>query len=204
MGRRQAREEMDIKLSDFIFSIKHNVHISEEEKALIRIMSAMYQPWVDSLSSKERYLLRKYTYNSNDAGRPNRFFERLNRTMRGDYFGTDQPRLKEYGDIISKAILKTSPEIPIVCYRGVDDDLMKDVETGTVFTFNQFISTSIVEAGALKKRFKYVIVAPVGTKGAYIENLSAFSGQYEFLLDISCEYILSEKKGKTVFLEVVV
>lgn len=63
---------------------------------------------------------------------------------------------------------------------------------------------SIIENGALKKRFKYVILAPEGTKGAYIENISAFKGQYEFLLDYNCEFKLTAKNGRIIYLEVVV
>jgi len=48
----------------------------------------------------------------------------------------------------------------------------------------------------LKKRFKYVILAPKGTKGAYIENISAFKGQYEFLLDYNCEFKLTAKMAE--------
>lgn len=43
-----------------------------------------------------------------------------------------------------------------------------------------------------------------GAKGAYIEGISAFKGQYEFLLDYNCEFRLTAKSGRVVYLEVVV
>lgn len=118
--------------------------------------------------------------------------------------GSDKDKLLTYGQIISKAICSHPITQQIVCYRGVDDDLMNGVTVGTIFKFNQFISTSVIENGALKKRFKYVILVPEGTKGAYIENISAFKGQYEFLLDYNCEFKLTAKNGRTVCLEVIV
>lgn len=61
-----------------------------------------------------------------------------------------------------------------------------------------------VEMGALRKRYKYVILVPSGAKGAYIDNLSRVKGQFEFLLDYRCQYRLVAKSGRTVHLEVIV
>lgn len=124
--------------------------------------------------------------------------------MRGNYNGPDKDKLIACGAIISDAICRCPVKQQLTCYRGISDNLMKDVPIGTTFKFDQFISTSIVEVGALKKKFKYVIVVPEGTKGAYLENLSAFKGQYEFLLDYNCEYKLIAKSGRIVYLEVIV
>lgn len=56
-----------------------------------------------------------------------------------------------------------------------------------------------------QKRYKYAIVVPEGTIGAYIDELSAFKGQqFEFLLNYDCEYKLKAISGNTVYLEVVV
>ena len=125
--------------------------LTEEEKELARFMSKEYADWCLGLSNEEYRLIRKYTFNSYDVHKPNRFFERLNRTMRGAYCGTDKVKLMMYGEIISNAICRHSISRQIICYRGVDDDLLENVKTGSVFTFDQFVSTSIAEAGALNK-----------------------------------------------------
>ena len=156
-----------------------------------------------NLSLKERYIIKKYTYNSYDMDKPNRFFERLNKAMRGDYKGSDKDKLVKYGYIISEAICRANLQENIVCYRGVDDDLLHNIKEGTIFAFDQFVSTSIIEKAALKNRYKYVILVAKKSKGAYIEDISSYKGQYEFLLDYSCKYKLISKSGKNVYLEVV-
>ena len=178
--------------------------LSKDEKELVSKISDEYRDWELSLTNEESRLIRKYTLNSHDDKKPNRFFERLNRVMRGSYDGVDKNKLIAYGHVISNAICKHPIQQQIVCYRGMDYNLMKNVAIGSTFKFDQFISTSIIEAGALKRRFKYVILVPEGVNGAYIGNLSAFQNQYEFLLDYNCEYKLIAKSGRIVYLEVVV
>lgn len=178
--------------------------LSSEEIIIINHLSQEYSSWERNLSIQERYLIRKYTYNSHDDSKPNRFFERLNRAIRGEYSGNDTKKLIRYGEIISEAICRHPLTFPTTCYRGVDQNLLQNIEIGTVFSFDQFISTSIIERCALNKKYKYVIFAPRGTNGAYIENLSAFKGQFEFLLDYNCRFKLVDRQGRLVYLEVVV
>ncbi len=193
-----------MKLSYILRNIKVEIGLTQKEKELINRLDSEYKTWISSLSVKEKYLLRKYTYNSLDDDKPNRFFERLNRAMRGDYKGKDKEKLLTYGKIISNAISRQSVQLSFTCYRGTDDDLTSGLPAGATFTFDQFISTSVVERCALKKRFKYVILIPTGTKGVYIDHISAFKGQYEFLLDYECEYRFIRKEGRVVYLEVIV
>ena len=192
-----------MNFSNVLQGIKNSLMLTSEEKDLVNSVALEYESWEKTLSVKERYLIRKYTLNSHDDRKPNRFFERLNRAMRGDYTGSDKEKLLRYGHIISKAICRQPLSRQIVCYRGVDDDLLYNVNIGTVFSFDQFISTSLVKFCALNKRFRYVIVIPEGAFGAYIENISAFKGQYEFLLDASCQFKLLAKRERNVYLEVV-
>ena len=178
--------------------------LSKQEKIIINGLFKEYDSWYKNLSSKELYLLKKYTYNSFDYKKPNRFFERLNKNLRGEYDGKDKKKLLQYAEIISTAINKHSLEQTIVCYRRVDNDILKNVKVGTIFQFSQFISTSVVKKCALKKKYTYIIIAHVGTKGAFLEKISAFTGQYEFLLDKGCKYRLLSKEKKIVILEVVI
>lgn len=193
-----------VNLSVILQGIKNDISLSDEERAFTRKISLEYLQWEKNLTQEERRLIRKYTLNSNDNRKPNRFFERLNRAMRGDYTGADKQRLLRYGKIISDAICRHSLQDNIVCYRGVDEDLLGYLNVGAIFSFDQFISTSIVEVGALKKKFKYVIFVPKGARGAYIDNLSVVKGQYEFLLDYKCKYKVTAKNGRTVYLEVII
>ena len=103
---------------------------------------------------------------------------------------------------ISNAMSKHSLKQNIICYRGDDANPMDNMEVGTKFRFKQFLSTSVIESGALNKTYKSVIIIPKGTKGAYIADLSRFKRQYEFLLDYDCEYIYKGNDGNTIYLEV--
>lgn len=192
-----------MNLNIILQGIKNTLALTDADREIIDSVSNEYKPWVASLSKKELHLLRKYTLNSHDDSKPNRFFERLNRAMRDkNYKGADKNKLLKYGAIISSAICKHPIEQEIICYRGVDTDLFSKVEIGSKVSFDQFLSTSIVEAGALKKKFKYIIIVPRGSQGAYLEDLSIVKGQFEFLLDYRCEFLLKAKRGRVVFLEV--
>lgn len=180
------------------------MNLSPENAEKIERISSEYKSWIENLTKDEVKAIQKYTLNSHDKEKPNRFFERLNRAMRGVYNGSDLEMLQNYGKILSNAICKQTISYPIVCYRNLDRNLVASVSLGTIFKFNQFVSTSIIESQALKKDFKYVIVVPAGSKGAYIGNLSKYKEQFEFLLDVSCEYRLIEKGEKRFTLEVVV
>ena len=74
---------------------------------------------------------------------------------------------------------------------------------GTLFDFEQFTSTSVIRSKALNRNYMYIIHVPVGACGAYIEGISAFPKQREFLLDLSCKYRLIKRTGNTVEMEVV-
>lgn len=195
---------MDYKL--LLQSMSNMISLTDEEKDIITMISAEYAPWRKSLSSREKHAIRKYSYNSHDRRKPNRFFERLNRALREPelYHGTDKRMLLRYGETISKAISRHPLEHEITCYRGVDEDIVSGLNEGAKFQFRQFISTSVIESAALRAQYEYVILLPKDSCGAYIEEISAFKGQFEFLLDKSCLYRLKTKKENIVYLEVVV
>lgn len=75
---------------------------------------------------------------------------------------------------------------------------------GDVFSIAQFLSTSVTQNGALNKGVAYKIHVPVGADGAYIEKLSPFPKQREFLLDKGQKYRLISRKNNVIELEVVI
>lgn len=169
---------------------------------IIKRIKEAFHFWTMSLSDNEKHAIRKYSYNSIDLKKPNRFFERLNKMLRGNYNKNDKNKLQRYAKIISSAIQKADLPFDIVCYRGVDINPVIDISVGTIFTFDQFISTSIIREKALRKKFMLIIYVPAKAKGAYIEELSCFPKQREFLLDNSCRYKLLPVKGNVIKLEV--
>ncbi|MBQ9989674.1 MAG: hypothetical protein IJP31_01830 [Lachnospiraceae bacterium] len=175
------------------------MYLSKE--SVVPVLREEYNKWIKELTLEEKKAIRKYSYNSLDS-RPNRFFKRSNAMLRGEYNKSDIEILKKYAKVISKAIHRHRLEHDIICYRCVDVDPTKDLIEGTEFTFDQFISTSVIKSKTLRGRYNFIIYAPVGTLGAYIEKISVFPNQREFLLDSSCIYKLLSRKGNVIELEV--
>lgn len=171
------------------------------EKLVVNLLRKEYSAWLLLLTDEEKHAIQKYSYNSIDK-KSNSFFKRLNAMLRGDYNDTDKELLEEYAKRISYALKKHPLEHDIVCYRGSDDNPVEGLKVGTIFSLCQFTSTSVVRTKALSKKYKIVILAPKGTNGAYIEGLSAFPKQREFLIDKDCYYKLVSVKNDYIKLEV--
>ena len=93
----------------------------------------------------------------------------------------------------------------IVCYRGIDINPYLNIKIGSVFSQTQFISASVTKKGAFSgKNCQITIKVPKGTKGAYIELLSKYPKQREFILDKSCKYKLISVSENLAELEVIV
>lgn len=158
------------------------------------------EEWVKLLTDKQIMLIRKYTYNSGDK-KPNRFFERLNAMLRGDI--AEDKKLREYADIISEALRKNKVRHDLLCYRNIEFNPYANYEVGKVFVEEQFISTSIVESAALNKSFKMIFLVPQGSRGAYIESISKYPEQREFLLDKKCKLRIVSKQKDNILVEVI-
>lgn len=169
------------------------------ENYVVDTMRKDSEEWIESLTSKEKHAIRKYTYNSGDK-KPNRFFERLNTMLRGDI--AEDKKLKEYADIISGALQRNRLKHDVVCYRNMSINPIGERKSGSILKFNQFTSTSVIQGRALNNKYKLVIYAPKGTKGAYIEKISEFPNQRELLIDKDCVYRVLSNKGNEIELEV--
>lgn len=156
--------------------------------------------WIKSLTEREKHAISKYTYNSGDK-KPNRFFERLNAMLRGD--AAEDGKLREYADIISKAIKKNELQHDVIVYRGMDIDPTAGVKKGGIYQSKQFFSTSVMEGGALKGDYRLIIYVKKGSNAAYIENISYFKKQRELLLDKDCIYRVISRKDNIIELEVI-
>lgn len=156
--------------------------------------------WIQSLTDKEKYAIKKYTYNSGDE-KPNRFFERLNAMLRGER--PEDKNLREYADIISEALQKNRLKHDIICYRNMEFNPYEKYSVGTIFRDGQFISTSITQNAALTKTFKMVFLIPKGSCGAYIETISRYPKQREFFLDKNCKMRILSKQKDSIWVEVI-
>lgn len=156
--------------------------------------------WIKKLTDKEKRAIRKYTKNSIDP-KGMELFRRLNAMLRGDI--NNDVTLKRYSDLISRAIAKFKLKNDIVCYRTLDFNPYIKYEVRDFVIEEQFTSTSVIEERALKKPFIIKIKVPKGAKGAYIEELSSFPSQREFLIDKKSVFKVTAKGNNSIELELI-
>ena len=159
------------------------------------------EKWIDNLSEEDINSLQKYTKNSVDP-KDDKFYERLNSALRGER--TLDDNLKYHSDIITNAINKFELSHDIVCYRTTRKNFYENAKVGDIIEPKFFLSSSVTKNGALKGDFVTIIQAPKGSKGAYIENLSKFPKQREFLFDKSCKYRVLTNSKNDMIVEVIV
>ena len=82
------------------------------ENQVVDVLRKEAQPWIDKLSAAEQDAIQKYTYNPGDQ-RPNRFFERINRMLRGD--SEEDAHLRMYAERISDALKRSPLEHDVLC-----------------------------------------------------------------------------------------
>ena len=169
------------------------------KESVVNVLREEYDKWIGILTKEESHAIRKYTYNSFEPDN-NKFYLKLNAMLRGD-MGKD-PEIMSYSDVISRALKKHRLEQDVICYRNMDINPLTDFKEGDIFAWQQFISTSVIPGGALKKKCQIAIYAPKGTAGAYIEKISEFPRQRELLLDKDCIYRVILNQEEKIELEV--
>ena len=167
---------------------------------MVDVLRKEAQPWIDKLSAAEQDAIQKYTYNPGDQ-RPNRFFERINRMLRGD--SEEDAHLRMYAERISDALKRSPLEHDVLCYRAMEFNPFDGMQMGDIVCPGQFYSTSVVKSGSLKKDFRITICARSGSLAGYVEPLSKFKEQRELLFDKDTLYRVLLSKEKEVVLEVI-
>ena len=170
------------------------------ENQVVDVLRKEAQPWIDKLSAAEQDAIQKYTYNPGDQ-RPNRFFERINRMLRGD--SEEDAHLRMYAERISDALKRSPLEHDVLCYRAMEFNPFDGMHVGDIVCPGQFYSTSVVKSGSLKKDFRITICARSGSLAGYVEPLSKFKEQRELLFDKDTLYRVLLSKEKEVVLEVI-
>lgn len=157
--------------------------------------------WINSLSSEEVRAIKKYTKNSGDP-KDDKFYARLNSMLRGDI--PEDDTLKYYSDVISGAIAKFELKHDIICYRSVNYNPVEGMKVGDIYEPKQFVSSAVTKSGAISGNYNLIIFAKKGSKGAYIELLSKYPNQREFLFDKNLKYSILDVDGATITLEVII
>lgn len=170
------------------------------ENQVVDVLRKEARPWIDKLSAAEQDAIQKYTYNPGDQ-RPNRFFERINRMLRGD--SEEDAHLRMYAERISDALKRSPLKHDVLCYRAMEFNPFDGMQVGDIVCPGQFYSTSVVKSGSLKKDFRITICARSGSLAGYVEPLSKFKEQRELLFDKDTLYRVLLSKEKEVVLEVI-
>ena len=168
---------------------------------VVPVLRRESQNWINTLTTEEIRAIKKYTKNSGDPA-DNKFYARLNAMLRGE--SAIDETLQYYSDLISNALHKNKLSHDIVCYRNMNMNVFTDFNVGDIFIPKQFLSASVTKSGALSGNYKMKIHVKKGAKGAYIESLSKYPRQREFLLDKNCAYRILAKSDNTIELEVIV
>ena len=181
--------------------MKNNYYIDKTH--IVNDLRLEYDHWINILNEQEVHAIRKYSWNSMDMGiKSKNFFVRLNSMLRGGYNKLDSEMLNKYADIISGALRKSPTKRSFICYRGSDYDLSNNVGIGGKFKVKQFVSTSVIGSRIFSGKYKLIIYVPSGTYGAYIEKLSHYPKQREFLLDKGHIFEVVSRYENTIELEV--
>lgn len=180
--------------------IKEKGFDSLDSSNVVNVLRNDSEEWINELSSEEMRAIKKYTKNSGDPA-DDKFYARLNAMLRGNIPRDDT--LNYYSEQISNGISKFKLRHNITCYRVLDRDVYSAFSAGDLLIEKQFVSTSVVKSGTLNKPFKVTINVPKGTKGAYIEGLSKYKTQREFLLDKNLIYKVIAKNEGSIELEVI-
>lgn len=157
--------------------------------------------WIKSLNEEEVRSIKKYTKNSKDTIL-NKFFARLNSMLRGD--SPEDARLRYHAENISSGLKKYKLRHDIICYRSVNVNPIEGLNVGDIYEPKQFLSSSVTKKGILKGEYMMVIETPKSSCGAYVEGLSQYPKQREFLFDYDCKYRIKYIKDKRIGLEVII
>jgi predicted ABC-type ATPase len=141
------------------------------------------QAWLNGLPENERLALVRYTGETEQSG-----FKTINRILR------DRPaHLTGNAKHIQKAIDSAPiPPPPEVVWRSVRGNMMDEFKDGDIFNLNGFQSTS-VSAGEASSMGR-TIIEIVPNRGLYINEISSYPGEMEFLLPHKAKYKLVGRK----------
>lgn len=167
--------------------------------SVVPILRKESESWISTLTSEEIRAIQKYTKNVGDP-KNDKFYARLNAMLRGEI--SEDETLRYYAELISSALQKNVLQHDVLCYRTLPYDIYAHFHDGDIFSERQFISTSVTASGTLQNPFSIFVHCPSGTSGAYIELLSEYPKQREFLIDKDAWYRVLEKDETSMIVEV--
>ena len=149
------------------------------DEKVVNVLRKDAKKWIQTLSDDEIKAIRKYTYNGKDKDGL-RLFEKNNGFLDGRYksFNEKEKEIILRNTInINNGLLKNKLKHDIIVYRK--DYYPKLLEGSN----KKFLSTSVTKKGVIKGSPNVAIIVPKETRGSYVELLSEYKKQREYLLN---------------------
>lgn len=149
------------------------------DSEVVNILRKDSKEWMQTLSDDEIKAIKKYTYNGKDLDGL-RLFEKINKYLENTYSPInekDEEIIIRNIANIDNALLKNTLSHDMIVYRN---DSYPELLEGKI---SKFLSTSVTKNGVIGKTFNIIIIVPKGTEGSYVESLSKYPKQREFLLN---------------------
>lgn len=147
------------------------------DNRIVDVMRRESDKWIEKLNEFEKRSISKYTDNGTDSDGL-KLFQKLNGYIDGYYnplSDTEEEMILQNIENIQLSLLKNKIEKDIIVYRN-------EVLPEKLTDYNRFLSTSVTQTGALGKKPNVAIIVPSGHTGGYVEKLSNYPKQREFLL----------------------
>lgn len=150
---------------------------------VVETMRLHSKEWIDNLNDFEKNSIRKYTDNGTDKDGM-KLFQKMNGYLDRYYIPINQHEeqmLEKNIANLQLALLQNKIKEDIIVYRN---DTYKELLNGKN---SKFLSCSVTQHGTIGKKPNVAIIVPSGSNGGYVELLSNYPNQREFIIPIKSE-----------------
>lgn len=158
---------------------------------VVNVLRKDAQSWIKTLNENEIKAIKKYTYNGKDKDGL-RLFEKINGYLENRYDPINENEeeiILRNAYNIEQGLLKNKLKHDIVVYR-------KEEFTGSLNgKVQKFLSTSVTKRGVLGNEANVAIIIPKSSEGSYVELLSQYKNQREYLINKENVFSLIYKSG---------
>lgn len=172
--------------SDWVDSLQRNN---------LRTMRKWCNDWLQKITEEEERGVRIYTGGT---------YQSMNAYLRGIKTAEDVgERIVKYVDWCASALEKASTPRDMIVRRGDNYNMLKDLGIdfskgnlenikGSMVESKAFLSTSPDPRGGFDKDIEYVVKVPKGSQGMYVDSISQYEGEKEFLLNRGGRFVIED------------
>ena len=165
------------------------------QKNNLRTMRKWCDDWLQKITEEEERGVRIYTGGT---------YQSMNAYLRGLKTAEDVgQRIVKYVDWCASALEKANTPRDMIVRRGDNYNMLKDLGVdfskgnlenikGSLVESKAFLSTSPDPRGGFDKDIEYVIKIPKGSQGMYVDSISQYEGEKEFLLNRGGKFIVED------------